>query len=88
MTFWIQFSVKKALSSTNRSFDHPERAGRVYPSEARVVVNRKPNKAMADQLTTVSKLRLINRAGRLGLGDMRKVEQAIKVQLDLIDSPG
>ena len=62
--------------------------GRVYPSEARVVVNRKPNKAMADQLTTVSKLRLINRAGRLGLGDMRKVEQAIKVQLDLIDSPG
>lgn len=59
--------------------------GRLYPSEALVTVTRKPNKAMADQLTTVSKLRLINRAGRLTDGDMRKVEQAIKVQLDLVD---
>ena len=62
--------------------------GRLYPSEALVVVNRKPNKAMADQLTTVSKLRLINRVGRLRNGDMRKVEQAIKVQLDLVDAIG
>lgn len=59
--------------------------GRLYPSEALVAVNRKPNKAMADQLTTVSKLRLLNRAGRVTDGDMRKVEQAIKVQLDLLD---
>ncbi|MBI3245137.1 MAG: type II toxin-antitoxin system PemK/MazF family toxin [Deltaproteobacteria bacterium] len=59
--------------------------GRLYPSEALGTVNRKPNKAMADQLTTVSKLRLINRAGRLTDDDMRKVEQAIKVQLDLVD---
>ena len=55
--------------------------GRLYPSEALVVVNRRQNKAMADQLTTVSKLRLIDRAGRLTSKDMLKVEQAIKVQL-------
>lgn len=40
--------------------------GRVCPSEAVVMLNDRQNKAMADQLTTVSKLRLINRpvAGR------------------------
>lgn len=60
-------------------------AGRLYPSEAIVNLNRKPNKAMADQLTTVSKLRLMNCAGRLTSADMRGVERAIKVQLDLFD---
>jgi mRNA interferase MazF len=62
------------------------KVGRVYPSEAVVMLNDKQNKAMADQLTTVSKLRLINRAGRLTDADMRKVEHAVKVQLDLLDT--
>ncbi|MBU1626432.1 type II toxin-antitoxin system PemK/MazF family toxin [bacterium] len=56
---------------------------RLYPSEAYVKLNEKQYKAMADQLTTVSKLRLINLEGRLSSSDMRKVEQAIKVQLGL-----
>lgn len=56
---------------------------RVYPSEALVTVRGKKHKAMADQLTTVSKRRLENRVGRLSKVDMRSVEQAIKVQLDL-----
>ena len=55
---------------------------RVYPSEA-VVVNEIVNKAMADQLTTVSKQRLINQAGVLSDDDMRKVEHAVRVQLGL-----
>jgi mRNA interferase MazF len=38
---------------------------------------------MADQLTTVSKARLDNRVGRLSEADLRAVEQAVKVQLDL-----
>jgi mRNA interferase MazF len=62
--------------------------GRLYPSEALVTASRKPNKAMADQLTTVSKLRLMNRTGKLTDSDMQKVEQAIKVQLDLLDAHG
>jgi mRNA interferase MazF len=56
---------------------------RLYPSEAYAVLNGKQNKAMADQLTTVSKLRLLNMIGRLSDADMKKIEQAIKIQLDL-----
>ena len=61
------------------------KVGRVYPSEAVVLLNGKQNKAMADQIATVSKLRLINRAGALTGADMQKVERAIKLQLDLTD---
>jgi mRNA interferase MazF len=56
---------------------------RVYPSEALVTLNEQPNKAMADQLTTVSKQRLINQAGVLSYDDMRNLEHAVKVQLGL-----
>ncbi len=56
---------------------------RLYPSEAYVTVRGKKHKAMADQLTTVSKGRLQNRVSRLSKTGMQAVEQAIKVQLDL-----
>jgi len=59
------------------------RADRVYPSEALVTVRGKKHKAMADQLTTVSKARLQNLVGRLSKSDVRAIEQAIKVQLGL-----
>ena len=57
--------------------------GRLYPSEAYVMVRGKQRKAMADQLTTVSKLRLINKVGTLSNADMKKVEQAVETQLAL-----
>lgn len=57
--------------------------GRVYPSEAIVTLNNQQSKAMADQLTTVSKLRLINRAGKLKSQDMQKIERVIKIHLAL-----
>jgi len=57
--------------------------GRLYPSEARVLFDGKESKAMADQLATVSKLRLLNCAGILSEEDMRKVEEAIKIQLGM-----
>jgi mRNA interferase MazF len=56
---------------------------RLYPSEAYVTVGGQPRKAMADQLTTVSKQRLQGLAGQLSQGDLGKVEQAIRVQLGL-----
>jgi mRNA interferase MazF len=56
---------------------------RLYPSEALVVFEGKKRKAMADQLATVSKTRLFRRAGILSVDDMRKVEEAVKVQLDI-----
>jgi mRNA interferase MazF len=56
---------------------------RLYPSEALVVFEGKKSKAMADQLATVSKTRLFRRAGALSVSDMRKIEEVIKVQLDI-----
>jgi mRNA interferase MazF len=57
---------------------------RVYPSEALTTVRGKKHKAMADQLTTVSKRRLQNFVGRLSKSDLEAVGQAIKVQLALV----
>lgn len=59
------------------------KVGRVYPSEALVTFASQEGKALADQLTTVSILRLANQAGKLTKSEMRLVEQAITVQLGL-----
>ena len=56
---------------------------RIYPSEAVVVFQGEERKAMADQLATVSKARLFHRAGILSQEDMHKIEEAIKIQLDI-----
>ena len=56
---------------------------RLYPSEAFVSVNGLPRKAMADQITTVSKLRVQSLVGRLSPADLGQVERVVKVQLDL-----
>lgn len=55
----------------------------LYPSEAYVTLKGRRSKAMADQLTTVSKLRLINKEGLVSTSDMAGIERAIKTQLDL-----
>ena len=57
--------------------------GRLYPSEAYVTLAGEQRKAMADQLTTVSKTRLTDRIGVLSLDDLRAIEHAIRVQLAL-----
>jgi mRNA interferase MazF len=54
---------------------------RLYPSEAYVVSNSEQRKAMADQLSTISKLRLRERIGRLSQEDMAAIERAICLQL-------
>jgi len=58
---------------------------RLYPSEALVTLKRRRNKAMADQITTVSKLRLMDRIGKLSEMDMERVEHAVMVQLGLFE---
>ena len=55
----------------------------LYPSEALVILEGKESKGMADQLATVSKSRLFRRAGILSPEDMRKIEEALKIQLDI-----
>jgi len=56
---------------------------RLYPSEARVLFDGKESKAMADQLATVSKSRLYKRAGLISEEDMLRINEAIKIQLDI-----
>jgi mRNA interferase MazF len=54
---------------------------RLYPSEALVTFDSRESKAMADQLATVSKSRLLTMAGTISEEDMNKLEKAIKIQL-------
>ena len=56
---------------------------RLYPSEAYVTLNARQHKAMADQITTVSKKRLTNTIGKLSKSDLQAVERIIKIQLGL-----
>src|ERR1017187_9933953 len=59
---------------------------RVYPCEAPIDLNGEPRKAMADPIATVSKQRLKSKLATLSLGDIRAVERAICLQLDLSPS--
>jgi mRNA interferase MazF len=56
---------------------------RVYPGEAIIELRGEKRKAMADQLTTVSKQRLGSKLGALSSEDMTRVEAAIGIQLAL-----
>ena len=56
---------------------------KLYPSEAYVTFRGKKAKAMADQITTVSKKRLINSAGSISNTEMEGISKSIATQLDL-----
>ena len=56
---------------------------RLYPSEALILFDGKESKTMADQLATVSKLRLFKRAGIISEEDMLRINETIKTQLDI-----
>lgn len=57
--------------------------GKLYPSETYVTLRGKKAKAMADQLTTVSKKRLINKAETVSKNEMEEIERIIIIQLAL-----
>jgi mRNA interferase MazF len=59
---------------------------RLYPCEAYVTLTGERRKAMADQIATVSKLRLKNRIGALSADDMAAIERAIGVQLGFVQA--
>ncbi len=56
---------------------------KLYPSEAYMTFRGKKSKAMADQITTVSKKRLINSVGSISKIEMEGISKAITTQLDL-----
>jgi len=78
-----------SLSLSHRVAWHYRESGnevnvaRLYPSEAYVTLRGERRKAMADQLSAISKRRLRDRLGRLDGGDVTAVERAICVQLGL-----
>lgn len=59
------------------------RTEQLYSGETYVQLNGQNRKALADQLTTVSKLRVKGQLGQLSTADMSQVEHAIKTQLNL-----
>jgi len=56
---------------------------KLYPSETYITLRGKKAKAMADQLTTVSKKRLINQAGTITSAELEGIKRAISIQLHL-----
>jgi len=56
---------------------------KLYPSETYVTFRGKKAKAMADQLTTVSKTRLMNSDGSVSSAEMAAIARAITTQLDI-----
>ena len=61
--------------------DEPDRR-----REALVRIGDRQSRAMAHQLATASKQRLIDQAGVLAHSDMRKEEHVVKRQLDLLEA--
>jgi mRNA interferase MazF len=54
-----------------------------YPGEAYVVVQGKRGKALGNQLTTVSKQKLLGRMGVVSSLEIAEIERAVKIQLGL-----
>jgi len=81
----IIISNDSANKSLNRLQVVPvtSKIDKVFPSEALITLEGKTMKAIADQISTASKLRFTNKMGELSVEDLRKVETAIKIQLDL-----
>jgi mRNA interferase MazF len=88
----VQKTRPSVIISNNSSNRHANRVqvvpvssktGKLYPCEALVTVDGTESKAMADQIMTVSKKRLLNLLGVLSPHDLHAVEMAIRIQLGL-----
>jgi mRNA interferase MazF len=56
---------------------------KVFPCEALIDVSGRRGKAMADQIMTVSKKRVLKKLGDVLPSEMVKIERALKVQLQI-----
>ncbi len=57
---------------------------KIYPSEARIMLDGKEHKAMADQIRIVSKQRILSKIGTLPQEEMKKIEEKIRLFLELL----
>jgi mRNA interferase MazF len=56
---------------------------RIYPGEAVVIVGEKQHKVMIDQIMAVDKSRLKNKTDIVSPSDMRKIDNAIRIHLEI-----
>jgi len=56
---------------------------RIYPGEVLVNINEQRSKAMSDQLTTVSKIRLKSRVASVTPEELGRIEKALLLQLGI-----
>ncbi len=81
----VVISNNAANTALNRVIAVPlsNQTSKLYPGEAKVQVEGRESKAMADQIMTASKERLRSRMGALTRPDLKAVEDAILVQLGI-----
>lgn len=81
----VVISNNAANAALNRVIVVPlsSQTDKLYPGEAKVQVEGRESKAMADQIMTTSKERLRSRMGALSRPDLKAVEDAILVQLGI-----
>ena len=81
----IVFSNDTVCALLNRVQVIPisSQVSQLYAAEAYVTLSGERRKAMADQITTISKLRLQRRQGRLSPDDIDAVERVVRTQLGL-----
>jgi len=81
----LVLSNNAANAALNRVVVVPltSRTANVHPGETLVTINDAESKAKGDQITTVSKQRLVGRMGVLSAIDLAAVEKAVLVQLGI-----
>ena len=82
----VVVSTDKANPYLNRVVVVPisSNISKIYPSEVKITFQGKETKAMADQIRTISKQRLISKIGTLPPEEIKKIEEKIKLFLELI----
>ena len=58
-------------------------AKRVYPFEAKVIINGKQGKVLLDQVRTIDKKRLKKKITSLNSSTMKSIDKALKISLSL-----
>ena len=82
----VIISNDAAIRAQNRVQVIPvtSRGARVFPWEAPLTVQGQPCKALADQIRTVTKERLLDHIGDVTTSELRAIERALKAQLGLV----